>query len=83
MCRSCRSSWLLACSSHLVDQRLLEESRSDKGAHTTDPLKRHSGVEVSELFHRDESGLAPGPEPQRRSYRTYASFAQAGIPPNH
>lgn len=33
------------------------------------------GVEVSELFHRDESGLAPGPEPQRRSYRTYASFS--------
>jgi catechol 2,3-dioxygenase-like lactoylglutathione lyase family enzyme len=32
------------------------------------------GVEVSELFHRDESGLAPGPDPQRRSYLTYASF---------
>jgi catechol 2,3-dioxygenase-like lactoylglutathione lyase family enzyme len=33
------------------------------------------GVEVSELFHRDESGLAPGPDPQRRSYLTYASFS--------
>ena len=32
------------------------------------------GVEVSELFHRDESGLAPGPDPQRRSYFTYAAF---------
>ena len=33
------------------------------------------GVEVSELFHRDESGLAPGPDPERRSYLTYASFS--------
>jgi catechol 2,3-dioxygenase-like lactoylglutathione lyase family enzyme len=33
------------------------------------------GVEVSELFHRDESGLVPGPDPQRRSYFTYASFS--------
>ena len=33
------------------------------------------GVEVSEPFHRDESGLAPGPDPERRSYLTYASFS--------
>jgi catechol 2,3-dioxygenase-like lactoylglutathione lyase family enzyme len=33
------------------------------------------GVEVSELFHRDESGLVPGPDPERRSYLTYASFS--------
>jgi catechol 2,3-dioxygenase-like lactoylglutathione lyase family enzyme len=33
------------------------------------------GVEVSELFHRGESGLAPGPDPERRSYFTYASFS--------
>ena len=33
------------------------------------------GVEVSELFHRGESGLVPGPDPQRRSYFTYASFS--------
>jgi catechol 2,3-dioxygenase-like lactoylglutathione lyase family enzyme len=26
------------------------------------------GVDVSELFHRGESGLAPGPDPERRSY---------------
>ena len=32
------------------------------------------GVEVSELFHRGASGLAPGPDPERRSYLTYASF---------
>jgi hypothetical protein len=32
------------------------------------------GVEVSELFHLGESGLVPGPDPQRRSYLTYASF---------
>jgi catechol 2,3-dioxygenase-like lactoylglutathione lyase family enzyme len=33
------------------------------------------GAEVSELFHRDESGLVPGPDPERRSYLTYASFS--------
>jgi catechol 2,3-dioxygenase-like lactoylglutathione lyase family enzyme len=32
------------------------------------------GVEVSELFHRDEEGIAQGPDPQRSSYNTYASF---------
>ena len=26
-------------------------------------------------FHRGESGLAPGPDPERRSYFTYASFS--------
>ncbi|MDA0158869.1 VOC family protein [Solirubrobacter ginsenosidimutans] len=33
------------------------------------------GVEVSELFHRGAEGLAPGPDPERRSYLTYASFS--------
>jgi catechol 2,3-dioxygenase-like lactoylglutathione lyase family enzyme len=33
------------------------------------------GVEVSELFHLGESGLVPGPDPQRRSYLTHASFS--------
>jgi catechol 2,3-dioxygenase-like lactoylglutathione lyase family enzyme len=33
------------------------------------------GVEVSELFHRDAGKLMPGPDPQRRSYLTYASFS--------
>jgi catechol 2,3-dioxygenase-like lactoylglutathione lyase family enzyme len=33
------------------------------------------GVEVSELFHRGDSGIAPGPDPERRSYLTYASFS--------
>jgi catechol 2,3-dioxygenase-like lactoylglutathione lyase family enzyme len=32
------------------------------------------GVEVSELFHRGEAGVEPGPDPERRSYLTYASF---------
>jgi catechol 2,3-dioxygenase-like lactoylglutathione lyase family enzyme len=32
------------------------------------------GVEVSELFHLD-GGPKPGPDPQRRSYQTYASFS--------
>jgi catechol 2,3-dioxygenase-like lactoylglutathione lyase family enzyme len=33
------------------------------------------GVEVSELFHRDGANLLPGPDPERRSYLTYASFS--------
>ena len=32
------------------------------------------GVEVSDLFHRGEAGIEPGPHPQRASYQTYASF---------
>jgi hypothetical protein len=30
---------------------------------------------VSELFHRDGAQLVPGPDPERRSYLTYASFS--------
>jgi catechol 2,3-dioxygenase-like lactoylglutathione lyase family enzyme len=33
------------------------------------------GVEVSEVFHRDGGRLIPGPDPERRSYMTYASFS--------
>jgi catechol 2,3-dioxygenase-like lactoylglutathione lyase family enzyme len=33
------------------------------------------GVEVSELFHRGESGFVPGPDPERRPYFTFASFS--------
>ena len=32
------------------------------------------GVEVSGLAHRGESGLEPGPDPERTSYNTYATF---------
>jgi catechol 2,3-dioxygenase-like lactoylglutathione lyase family enzyme len=32
------------------------------------------GVDVSEPFHRDGGQLVPGPDPERRSYLTYASF---------
>jgi catechol 2,3-dioxygenase-like lactoylglutathione lyase family enzyme len=32
------------------------------------------GAEVSELFHL-EGGPVPGPDPERRSYQTYASFS--------
>lgn len=32
------------------------------------------GVEVSELFHL-ERGRVPGPDPERRSYMSYASFS--------
>ncbi len=33
------------------------------------------GVEVSDLFHRGPDGLVPGPDPERRSYLSYASFS--------
>ena len=33
------------------------------------------GVEVSELFHLDGGSPVPGPDPERRSYLTYASFS--------
>jgi catechol 2,3-dioxygenase-like lactoylglutathione lyase family enzyme len=33
------------------------------------------GVEISEPFHRDGGQLLPGPDPERRSYLTYASFS--------
>ena len=33
------------------------------------------GVEVSEVFHRGEAGFEPGPDPERRSYLSYATFS--------
>jgi catechol 2,3-dioxygenase-like lactoylglutathione lyase family enzyme len=51
----------------------LELVVSDIDAAREDLLSR--GVEVSELFHLDENGVAPGPDPERRSYLTYASFS--------
>jgi catechol 2,3-dioxygenase-like lactoylglutathione lyase family enzyme len=50
----------------------LELIVSDIEAARDDLIRR--GVEVSELFHRDGAALLPGPDPQRRSYLTYASF---------
>jgi catechol 2,3-dioxygenase-like lactoylglutathione lyase family enzyme len=32
------------------------------------------GVEVGELYHRGEGGNLPGPDPDRRSYNTFAEF---------
>ena len=37
------------------------------------------GVEVSEPFHRGESGLAPGPDPQRRSATGLRAARQARL----
>ena len=51
----------------------LELVVSDIDAARADLISR--GVEVSDLFHRGESGLLPGPDPERRSYLTYASFS--------
>ena len=50
----------------------LELVVSDIDAAREDLVRR--GVEVSGLFHLD-GGPVPGPDPERRSYNTYASFA--------
>ena len=50
----------------------LELVVSDMDAARDDLIRR--GVEVSDLFHLGDSGLEPGPDPERRSYLTYASF---------
>jgi catechol 2,3-dioxygenase-like lactoylglutathione lyase family enzyme len=51
----------------------LELVVDDIAAARADLIRR--GVDVSELFHRGESGLQPGPDPEGRSYFTYASFS--------
>jgi catechol 2,3-dioxygenase-like lactoylglutathione lyase family enzyme len=51
----------------------LELVVSDIEAAREDLISR--GVEVSELFHRDGAQLLPGPDPERRSYLSYASFS--------
>jgi catechol 2,3-dioxygenase-like lactoylglutathione lyase family enzyme len=51
----------------------LELVVSDIEAARADLIER--GVEVGDLFHRGESGIEPGPDPQRASYQTYASFS--------
>jgi catechol 2,3-dioxygenase-like lactoylglutathione lyase family enzyme len=33
------------------------------------------GVDVSEVFHLGDDGPAPGPDPERQSYQSYASFS--------
>ena len=50
----------------------LELIVNDIEAARTDLVRR--GVEVSQLFHLGKGGRVPGPDPQRRSYFTYASF---------
>jgi catechol 2,3-dioxygenase-like lactoylglutathione lyase family enzyme len=51
----------------------LELAVSDIDAARVDLISR--GAEVSELFHREDGRFVPGPDPQRRSYLTYASFS--------
>ena len=51
----------------------LELVVSDIEAAREDLISR--GVEVSEPFHRGESGFEPGLDPERRSYNSYATFA--------
>ena len=45
---------------------------SDIGPAREDLVRR--GIDVSEVFHLD-GGRVPGPDPQGRSYQTYASFS--------
>jgi catechol 2,3-dioxygenase-like lactoylglutathione lyase family enzyme len=51
----------------------LELVVSDIEAARDDLIDR--GIEVGDLFHRDESGVVPGPHPERASYQTYAAFS--------
>jgi catechol 2,3-dioxygenase-like lactoylglutathione lyase family enzyme len=51
----------------------LELVVTDIEAARADMIER--GVEVSDLFHLGPSGFEPGPDPERASYRTLASFA--------
>lgn len=51
----------------------LELVVSDIDAAREDLISR--GVEVSDVFHRDGSEVVPGPDPQHRSYLSYASFS--------
>jgi catechol 2,3-dioxygenase-like lactoylglutathione lyase family enzyme len=51
----------------------LELVVSDIDAAREDLISR--GVEVSEVFHRDGGEVVPGPDPQHRSYLSYASFS--------
>ena len=51
----------------------LEMVVSDIEAARDDLVSR--GVEVSEVFHLDGGRPAPGPDPERRSYLSYASFS--------
>ena len=51
--------------------RTAQDVVSDIEAARKDLIGR--GVEVSELFHVD-GGRVPGPDPERASYMTYASF---------
>jgi predicted enzyme related to lactoylglutathione lyase len=50
----------------------LELVVSDIEAAREDLISR--GVEVSEPFHRGESGFEPGLDPERTSYNSYATF---------
>ena len=51
----------------------LETVVSDLEAAREDLISR--GVEVSEPFHRGESGFEPGVDPERRSYNSFATFS--------
>ena len=50
----------------------LELVVSDIEAAREDLISR--GVEVSDFFHRGESGFEPGLDPERTSYNSYATF---------
>jgi catechol 2,3-dioxygenase-like lactoylglutathione lyase family enzyme len=51
----------------------MELAVSDIDAAREDLASR--GVEVSEVFHRVSGESVPGPDPERRSYLSYASFS--------
>ena len=51
----------------------LETVVSDIEAARDDLISR--GVEVSDFFHRGESGIEPGLDPERNSYNSFATFS--------
>ena len=51
----------------------LETVVSDIEAAREDLISR--GVEVSDFFHRGESGIEPGLDPERASYNSFATFS--------
>jgi catechol 2,3-dioxygenase-like lactoylglutathione lyase family enzyme len=54
-------------------QQRMELVVSDIVAAREDLISR--GADVSELFHIGEGGPVPGPDPERTSYNTYATFS--------
>ena len=65
--------WRLDADFELGEDVRLEIVVSDIEEAREDLISR--GVEVSDFFHRGESGFEPGLDPERSSYNSYATFS--------